>query len=132
MAKRTMGTNSGSMTAVEFVAERMIYEKWLRTYLDSRGAMEMSNRGLKRLLDLMIPLYIRRELSPRQRELLKLHMMGTNGTPMNMVQIAAYLGINKSTVCRTLKRAHQRLAHQMAYLMTGYKYMRDAAEEDAE
>ena len=119
MAKRTMGTNSGSMTAVEFVAERMIYEKWLRTYLDSRGAMEMSNRGLKRLLDLMIPLYIRRELSPRQRELLKLHMMGTNGTPMNMV-------------CRTLKRAHQRLAHQMSYLMTGYKYMRDAAEEDAE
>lgn len=132
MAKRTMGTNSGSMTAVEFVAERMIYEKWLRSYLDSRSEMEMSNRGLKRLLDLMLPLYIRNELTPHQREYLRLYMVGMDNKPLTMEEIGQLTGVNKSTVSRTLERAYERLGHQMTYLIAGYKYMRDAAEEDAE
>lgn len=129
---RARGESSGNMTAVEFLAERKIYEQWLHSYLDSRSEMEMSNRGLKRLLDLMLPLYIRNELTPHQREYLRLYMIGMDDTPMTMEEIGQLTGVNKSTVSRTLARAYERLGHQMTYLMAGYKYMRDAAEEDAE
>ncbi len=51
------------------------------------------------------------ELTPRQREMLHLYYY----EQLNMVQIAARLGVNKSTVSRTLCRARRRLHHILQY-----------------
>lgn len=51
------------------------------------------------------------ELTPRQREMLHLYYY----EQLNMVQIAARLGVNKSTVSRTLCRARHRLHHILQY-----------------
>lgn len=51
------------------------------------------------------------ELTPRQREMLELYYEGG----LNMPEIAALLGINRSTVSRTLRRAKQRLYRCLRY-----------------
>ena len=51
------------------------------------------------------------ELTPRQREVLALYMEGD----MNVTQIAAVLGVNKSTVSRSLHRALRRLERCLRY-----------------
>gem|GEM_PF-6982040 len=51
------------------------------------------------------------ELTPRQREVLALYM----GRDMNVTQIAAVLGVNKSTVSRSLHRALRRLERCLRY-----------------
>lgn len=52
-----------------------------------------------------------RELTPRQREVLALYME----RDMNVTQIAAVLGVNKSTVSRSLHRAIRRLERCLRY-----------------
>lgn len=53
------------------------------------------------------------ELTPRQQELLELYY----DQGMNMPQIAAHLGINRSTVSRTIGRAKQRLYRCLRYAL---------------
>ena len=53
------------------------------------------------------------ELTPRQREVLALYME----RDMNVTQIAAVLGVNKSTVSRTLLRAKRRLYQCLRYAL---------------
>lgn len=52
-----------------------------------------------------------RELTPRQREVLTLYYDGQ----MSVTAIAQRLGVNASTVSRTLKRAQERLRRSLRY-----------------
>lgn len=54
---------------------------------------------------------IREDVSPRQRVVLLLYYE----KGMSQPQIAAMLGVNKSTVCRTIKRGEQRLRQCLRY-----------------
>lgn len=51
------------------------------------------------------------ELTPRQREILEMHIYNN----MNVTDIAAALGINKSTVSRSLHRTFRRLERYLRY-----------------
>ena len=54
---------------------------------------------------------IAQELTPMQREtVLAYYFQG-----LNICQIAALRGVNKSTVCRTLHRAEKRLRRSLRY-----------------
>ena len=52
-----------------------------------------------------------RELTPRQRQMVALYY----DRGLNMVQIARRLGVNRSTVSRTLRRARERLYRYLRY-----------------
>ena len=54
---------------------------------------------------------IRQELTPLQRETLLAYYI----EKLNIIQIAQRRGVNKSTVCRTLKRAEGRLRRYLRY-----------------
>lgn len=54
---------------------------------------------------------IREELTPLQRETLTAHYMQNR----TVTEIARDRGVNKSTVCRTLKRAEDRLRRFLKY-----------------
>lgn len=54
-----------------------------------------------------------RELTPRQRQLLDLYY----DQGMNIPQIAEELGVNRSTVSRTLRRARDRLYRCLRYAL---------------
>ncbi len=54
---------------------------------------------------------LRQDITPRQRE----YMMLYYGKGMSMAQIGAMLGVNKSTVCRTLQRGRRRLYRCLRY-----------------
>lgn len=77
---------------------------WLQEESDDNG------RRRQRLLHNLTKA-VAEELTPRQREMLHLYYYGQ----LNMVQIAARLGVNKSTVSRTLCRARRRLHHILQY-----------------
>ena len=51
------------------------------------------------------------ELTPRQRQMVALYY----DRGLNMVQIARRLGVNRSTVSRTLRRARERLYRYLRY-----------------
>ena len=53
------------------------------------------------------------ELTPRQQQVLTLYY----GQGMNMTQIAQTLGVNCSTVSRTIRRAKQRLYRCLRYCL---------------
>ncbi len=77
---------------------------WLQEESDDNG------RRRQRLLHNLTKA-VAEELTPRQREMLHLYYY----EQLNMVQIAARLGVNKSTVSRTLCRARRRLHHILQY-----------------
>lgn len=77
---------------------------WLQEESDDNG------RRRQRLLHNLTKA-VAEELTPRQREMLHLYYY----EQLNMVQIAARLGVNKSTVSRTLCRARLRLHHILQY-----------------
>lgn len=54
-----------------------------------------------------------RELTPRQRQLLELYY----DQGMTIPQIAGELGVNRSTVSRTLRRARERLYRCLRYAL---------------
>ena len=54
---------------------------------------------------------LRQDITPRQRE----YMMLYYGKNMSMAAIARQLGVNKSTVCRTLARGRKRLYRCLRY-----------------
>lgn len=73
----------------------------LRLALRTTGDQEEARRLRRRIA----------ELTPRQREVLALYME----RDMNVTQIAAVLGVNKSTVSRSLHRALRRLERCLRY-----------------
>ena len=71
---------------------------WLRDHAeDNSEQLERLRRGLRRARE--------QELTPRQREMVFLYY----DRGLKMSQIAQKLGVNRSTVSRTVKRAKQRL-----------------------
>ena len=80
----------------------------LETWLHEQAG-DNSDRRHRLLRNL--PLAVAAELTPRQREVLALYME----RDMNVTQIAAVLGVNKSTVSRSLHRALRRLERCLRY-----------------
>ena len=58
-----------------------------------------------------LPLAVQQELTPRQREILRLRFTGG----MSVTAIAEKLGLNKSTVSRSLARSMERLYKSLRY-----------------
>ena len=69
------------------------------------------NRERIRRLLRNLPLAVQQELTPRQREILRLRFTGG----MNVTAIAEKLGLNKSTVSRSLARSMERLYKSLRY-----------------
>ena len=65
---------------------------------------------IRRLLS-NLPLAVQQELTPRQREILRLRFSGG----MSVTAIAEKLGLNKSTVSRSLARSMERLYKSLRY-----------------
>ena len=65
---------------------------------------------IRRLLS-TLPLAVQQELTPRQREILRLRFTGG----MSVTAIAEKLGLNKSTVSRSLARSMERLYKSLRY-----------------
>lgn len=77
---------------------------WLREHAaDNADQLARLRRNLRQARE--------QELTPRQREMLELYYEGG----LNMPQIAALLGVNRSTVSRTLRRARERLYRCLRY-----------------
>ena len=65
---------------------------------------------IRRLLS-NLPLAVQQELTPRQREILRLRFTGG----MSVTAIAEKLGLNKYTVSRSLARSMERLYKSLRY-----------------
>ena len=65
---------------------------------------------IRRLLS-NLPLAVQQELTPRQREILQMRFTGG----MSITGIAKELGLNKSTVSRSLTRSGERLYRSLRY-----------------
>ena len=72
---------------------------------DNSDQLERLRRNLRRARE--------QELTPRQREILALYY----DRGLKMPQIARKLGINRSTVSRTVKRAKERLYRCLRYAL---------------
>ena len=73
---------------------------------------EDNRQQIRRLL-VNLPLAVEEELTPRQREMVFLYY----DRGLKMSQIAQKLGVNRSTVSRTVKRAKQRLYRCLRYAL---------------
>ena len=79
---------------------------WLRDHAeDNSDQLEQLRRNLRRARE--------QELTPRQREILALYY----DRGLKMPQIARKLGVNRSTVSRTVKRAKERLYRCLRYAL---------------
>ena len=79
---------------------------WRREHAeDNSDQLERLRRNLRRARE--------QELTPRQREVLALYY----DRGLKMSQIARKLGINRSTVSRTIGRAKQRLYRYLQYTL---------------
>jgi RNA polymerase sigma factor (sigma-70 family) len=77
---------------------------WLEEHAqDNSEQLERLRRNLRKARE--------QELTPRQRQLLRLYF----DEERTMTQIARELGINRSTVSRTIARAKRRLYHCLRY-----------------
>lgn len=72
---------------------------------DNSEQMDRLRRNLRRARE--------QELTPRQREMLSMYYEGG----MSMPQIAEQLGVNRSTVSRTIRRARERLHRFLRYTL---------------
>ena len=79
---------------------------WLRDHAeDNSDQLERLRRNLRRARE--------QELTPRQKEILALYY----DRGLKMPQIARKLGVNRSTVSRTVKRARERLYRCLRYAL---------------
>ncbi len=84
--------------------DRAGLERWLReTAGDNSQRRERLRRNLRRAM--------KRELTPRQREILALYFFENR----SMTEIGRMLDINKSTVSRCLHRGQERLRRCLEY-----------------
>ena len=84
--------------------DRAGLQAWLREQAGDNGSRRP--RLLRNL-----PRAVAAELTPRQRETLELYIY----KEMSVTDIAAALGVNKSTVSRSLRRSFQRLERCLKY-----------------
>ena len=75
-----------------------------------QGEAGDNRERIRRLLS-NLPLAVQQELTPRQREILRLRFTGG----MSVTAIAEKLGLNKSTVSRSLARSMERLYKSLRY-----------------
>ena len=87
------------MKGVTTVARNTLYEGY-------RGIRLPKEVQRKRVMEV-----IQKELTPLQRETLLAFYI----EQLNIVQIAQRRGVHKSTVCRTLKRAEEKLRRFLRY-----------------
>ena len=79
---------------------------WLREQAnDNQEQMERLRRNLRRARE--------QELTPRQQQVLTLRYVQN----MNGAEIARMLGLNRSTVSRTIRRAQERLRRCLQYAL---------------
>ena len=76
-----------------------------------RQAQSGDNQERIRRLQSNLPLAVQQELTPRQREILQMRFTGG----MSITGIAKELGLNKSTVSRSLTRSVERLYRSLRY-----------------
>ena len=90
-----MNTTRFDTRASEWIGDLAV---WTRQNASDNGEqLDRLRRGLRRARE--------QELTPRQRQMLELYF----DRGMNIPQIAGELGVNPSTVSRTLRRAKDRL-----------------------
>lgn len=85
----------------EWIGDLAVWKR--QTDPDNAEQLERLRRNLRKARD--------RELTPRQRQVLSLYY----DRGLTMAQIAGRLGVNRSTVCRTLHRARDRLYRHLRY-----------------
>ena len=86
-----------------YAADMAVYARAMAS--DNSAQMSRVKRNLLRAL--------REDVTPRQREMLLLYY----GEQLNMRQIGTRLGVDKSTVSRTIKRARRNLRDRLKYLI---------------
>ena len=84
-----------------YAADMAVYARAMAS--DNSAQMSRVKRNLLRAL--------REDVTPRQREMLLLYY----GELLNMRQIGTRLGVDKSTVSRTIKRGERRLQRCLRY-----------------
>ena len=84
-----------------YAADMAVYARAMAS--DNSAQMSRVKRTLLRAL--------REDVTPRQREMLLLYY----GEQLNMRQIGTRLGVDKSTVSRTIKRGERRLQRCLRY-----------------
>ncbi len=84
--------------------DRAGLQAWLR---EQSG----DNSGRRRRLLRNLPRAVTAELTPRQQEILEMHIY----RGMSMTEIAGQLGVNKSTVSRSLRRTYGKLRRYLQY-----------------
>ena len=87
-----------------YTLDRASLQLWME------GRNDDNHLQLERLLR-NLPLAVEQELTPRQRQILRMRY----SSGMRNVEIARALGVNKSTVTRTLNRAVERLFRTLRY-----------------
>ena len=85
------------------------YQMDCRQYIQSLYGEDNSSARSRLIRNMRIA--ISSELTPRQMEMVKMYYIDN----LTMVQMADYLGVNKSTVSRTLKRSRDRLRRCLKY-----------------
>ena len=92
-------------------------------FLDSLfGENNYSTKRMK-VLTLALRDTIQKDLTPRQREMLTLKYVHK----MKSIRIARQLGVNPSTVTRTLLRAEKKIQHSMRFYI---KFLRCDMEDE--
>ena len=71
---------------------------------------EDNRQRIERLLT-NLPMAVEEELTPRQRQILRMHF----SEGKRVTQIARELGVNKSTVSRTIARSTEKLFRTLRY-----------------
>ena len=84
-----------------YLADLAMYARFMAE--DNSSQMTRLKRNLTRAL--------KQDVTPKQRQYLMLYY----GQGMNLSQISEKLGVNKSTVSRTMKRGRQRLYRCLRY-----------------
>ncbi|MCI8329541.1 MAG: sigma-70 family RNA polymerase sigma factor [Oscillibacter sp.] len=98
-----MNTTRFDTRASEWIGDLAV---WTRQNAPDNGEqLDRLRRGLRRARE--------QELTPRQRQMLELYF----DRGMNIPQIAGELGVNPSTVSRTLRRAKDRLYRCLRYAL---------------
>lgn len=98
-----MNTTRFDTRASEWIGDLAV---WTRQNASDNGEqLDRLRRGLRRARE--------QELTPRQRQMLELYF----DRGMNIPQIAGELGVNPSTVSRTLRRAKDRLYRCLRYAL---------------
>lgn len=82
----------------------------MKVYMDQMSEMSTNSADLTRLKRNLL-MALEEDITPRQREVLMLYYSQRK----TMQEIGETLGVNKSTVCRTLQRAERRLHRLLRY-----------------